>query len=485
LGADVGYLSPSLTPGDQPSDTATPFYDRYIRAKENKESAPAAAPAAAPTAASAPREVPFSSMPRTPEQKAENARLAAIRESQLKAAAAPVAAAVAPPAAAAKVAAPARSADNTGIKAVAPTTLDPAVAARLQPSPDDGAMYDPGGIMATPAVGADGKPIFRGPNAAIQKAAYEADQEANIPIEDRLKKIESMQPENAAAAEYRKRIMDERANSKEENERQRQMRLAQFFAKWGSTPGATLAAGLIALEKSLPDMISDEANFKKAKRELDKVMFDIDNATRLEKLGNIKEARSEKEKAAETAMRLNQTLAQAMSSENTARIQSDSSKYSTDANVRIAQLREQSAALDRSANRATADDNKKFSQFQSASQQEILVNNRIAAEENGRQHLADVKLINDAKLMKPADMPEGYADKIAAARGRIGTRETNWNTQLETAKKNTERAYARVSGGEPAAPAAATDKPITKAEFDKLPSGARFTAPDGSIRTKP
>ena len=34
LGADIGYLSPELTPGNQSSDTMTPFYDRYIRAKE-------------------------------------------------------------------------------------------------------------------------------------------------------------------------------------------------------------------------------------------------------------------------------------------------------------------------------------------------------------------------------------------------------------------------------------------------------------------
>jgi hypothetical protein len=34
LGAKVDYLSPALTPGNQSSDTMTPFYDRYIRAKE-------------------------------------------------------------------------------------------------------------------------------------------------------------------------------------------------------------------------------------------------------------------------------------------------------------------------------------------------------------------------------------------------------------------------------------------------------------------
>ena len=34
LGANIDYLSPALTPGNQDSSTKTPFYDRYIRAKE-------------------------------------------------------------------------------------------------------------------------------------------------------------------------------------------------------------------------------------------------------------------------------------------------------------------------------------------------------------------------------------------------------------------------------------------------------------------
>ena len=472
LGADVDYISPSLTPGDQSSDTMTPFYDRYIRSKEGKAAAPAAAPAApAPAPASnKPRlATPADVAARTPEQKAEQARLAAIYESQRS------------PAAPATPAAPTA---NEGIKGAPVRATGPAKATAVAPAAATEAAPAAAGITAAPAVGADGKPVFSGALAAAEKAAYEAQQEANLPEAEFLKRVKEGTPENVAAAEYRKQVMDERANSKAENERQRQMRLAQFFAKWGSTPGPTLAAGLSALEKSLPDMIADEAGFKKAKRELDKIQFDIDNATRLEELGNKKEARALKEKAADRAMQLNQTLSQAKSAENTARIQQESSKYSADANIRIAELRERSDALNRLAGQRNADDNKKFGQYQTASQQEILVNNRIAAEENGKQHLDDVKLVNNATLVKPSEMTKEYADSVATAQRRIQTREKNWATQLETAKKNTERAYSRVSGGEPAAPTT-TGKAISKAEFDKLPSGARFTAPDGSIRTKP
>ena len=463
LGADVDYISPSLTPGDQSSDTMTPFYDRYIRSKEDKAPAPAT-PAAAPTAVRpSPRDDNFRRQP--------DPRMLGIKAATTEAAAPPAAG----PAPAPRAAAPAVSGP-----AAAPAVSGPGVATPAETA-------SPAGIMTAAPVAEDGTPQmpnFTGPNAAIQRAAWKAEQEANRSDADYLKQVKEGAPENAAAAEYRKQIMAERANSKDETERQRYMRAAQFFAKWGSTPGSTLAAGLSALEKTLPDMISDEQGFKKAKRELDKVMYDIDNATRLEELGNRKEARALKEKAADRALNLNHYLAQAQSAENTARIQQESSKYSSDAQIRIAELRERSAALDRSANRTNADENKKFGQFQSASQQEILVNNRIAAEENGKQHMGDVKLVNDAKLMKPTDMPEGYVDKISEAQKRIQAREKGWATQLETAKKNTELAYSRVSGEKPTASASA-DKPISKAEFDKLPSGARFTAPDGSIRTKP
>lgn len=52
LGAKVDYLSPALTPGNQSSDTMTPFYDRYIRAKEG--AAPASAEAKGPAVVATP-----------------------------------------------------------------------------------------------------------------------------------------------------------------------------------------------------------------------------------------------------------------------------------------------------------------------------------------------------------------------------------------------------------------------------------------------
>lgn len=53
LGANVDYLSPALTPGNQSSDTMTPFYDRYIRAKEGAGEKQTVAPTEAKGSATA------------------------------------------------------------------------------------------------------------------------------------------------------------------------------------------------------------------------------------------------------------------------------------------------------------------------------------------------------------------------------------------------------------------------------------------------
>jgi replication-associated recombination protein RarA len=85
--------------------------------------------------------------------------------------------------------------------------------------------------------------------------------------------------------------MAERANLADEKERQRHMRLAEFFASWGSTPGPVLVAGMNALKQSIPGIISDEKEAKKARKEADKIIYDIDEATRLEKQGMHKKLR--------------------------------------------------------------------------------------------------------------------------------------------------------------------------------------------------
>ena len=103
--------------------------------------------------------------------------------------------------------------------------------------------------------------------------------------------------------------MERRANLADEARRQKDMRLAEFFASWGSTPGPTLVAGMSALKKSIPDMIGDRREAKKLERESDKIIYEIDEAIRSEKLGDVDKAAALKEKAASQAAELNKTIA--------------------------------------------------------------------------------------------------------------------------------------------------------------------------------
>ena len=114
--------------------------------------------------------------------------------------------------------------------------------------------------------------------------------------------------ENKEAQAYRSKLMAERANLGDEAARQQKMRAAEFFATWGSTPGNTLVAGMQALKKTIPDLISDDREQAKARKEADKALYDLDQAIRAEKLGDFDKAAAFKEKAADRANQLNMKL---------------------------------------------------------------------------------------------------------------------------------------------------------------------------------
>ena len=176
----------------------------------------------------------------------------------------------------------------------------------------------PGGIMGATAQPATPVPVVpAGPSPDVVKEAMRqrdlASAQANRPTSELLKEIQAERDalgvgENVGRQEFRAQQMAERANLADEKERQRHMRLAEFFASWGSTPGPVLVAGMNALKQSIPGIISDEKEAKKARKEADKIIYDIDEATRLEKLGMIDKATVKKEQAAKHAEDYNKYL---------------------------------------------------------------------------------------------------------------------------------------------------------------------------------
>lgn len=143
-------------------------------------------------------------------------------------------------------------------------------------------------------------PVMKAMQADVAK-------EAAVPISDRLAEIKAAKEAAGIVApnqDYRAKLMAERANAEDEAQRTRYLRLAEFFGRWGSTPGSTLAAGLASVKETIPTIISDEKEAKKIRMEIDKSIAGLDEATRLENKGDFEAATAIKNKWADRTQTL-------------------------------------------------------------------------------------------------------------------------------------------------------------------------------------
>jgi hypothetical protein len=298
-------------------------------------------------------------------------------------------------------------------------------------------------------------------NAAMQQAANipefmkaqyaETDKRMNAPLSDFMAERRAAMQEAGVAdvsegqQRQRAEMMAEKANMADENQRQKYLRMAEFFAAWGSTPGPTLVAGMNALKQSVPGLIADEKDQKKARREIDKSIADLDNATRLEKRGEVDAAMALKLKAAEDMKALQIKLVDYQSQRERDASSAETSRYVADMNYRGEQLRANTSRLDRLAARETASDNKIYGQYQAAAQNEqrviakIIDQAKLLEKDYATIKTAEMQAgANDGK-MNPALVP-GYE----AAKKKIADQEAVWDKQKEAAARDTELAYGRV-----------------------------------------
>jgi len=68
------------------------------------------------------------------------------------------------------------------------------------------------------------------------------------------------------------------------------LRWAQMWAKFGSTPGPILKAGLTAINETIPDLLDDQKYARALQRSITKTLNDIDRAEYLDKKGRYDEA---------------------------------------------------------------------------------------------------------------------------------------------------------------------------------------------------
>jgi hypothetical protein len=177
-----------------------------------------------------------------------------------------------------------------------------------------------------PPVATSGIPIVQGPSAAKEPAPIDmqgilssqkenvaaAEKEAARGIEERVKERsdikEKLLGKDTETAEYRKSIMDEKANAPDEARRQLGMRLMQFGANWASTPGAPLIAGMKALKDTLPDVMEDTKESKNMMKDLDKSVYLLNHSERLDAEGRIDAAAKAREDASKLVMEHKQLL---------------------------------------------------------------------------------------------------------------------------------------------------------------------------------
>jgi hypothetical protein len=272
-----------------------------------------------------------------------------------------------------------------------------------------------------------------------QQAAL--DKEANRTIEERVSEKEKILGPNTARDEYRAEEMARRANLKDEAERQKGMRLAEFFASWGSTPGSTLVAGMSALKKSIPGMVEDSKEAKRLEREADKIIYDLDQATRLEKNGLIKESIAEKNDLAKRAEEMNRSIVAAQNAEMTAKVSLEHARQSGESN----KIARQGQA-----------DTKKYGQFQAAQEIERKGLEGIEREKNGKLYMSQVAELG--RLSQMDEPSEAQKARMSALEGSIKKAEDDWKRRADSLASgvvNAAKHYAG-EGADVTPPAAAT-----------------------------
>lgn len=124
--------------------------------------------------------------------------------------------------------------------------------------------------------------------------------------------------------EERAKLMAEKANLAEEARRREKLELARFFASWGSTPGSTLNAAMVAVNKNIPNLIASRDEARKAQNEVDKIIRELNKAERLEKEGDFEGAYKIKTEQSKKYEDLNKSLMTYVGNKEVAQIRATS-----------------------------------------------------------------------------------------------------------------------------------------------------------------
>lgn len=340
-----------------------------------------------------------------------------------------------------------------------------------------------GGIKGVPAPPAMKEDLFYNSLLAEQATAKARGEKSVSDFAEEVRAAKKAAGiDDQAQQTLRGQEMGRKANLADEARRQKDMRLAEFFASWGSTPGPTLVAGMSALKKSIPDMIGDAKEAKRLERESDKIIYDIDAAIRAEKIGDIDKATALKEKAATHAAELNKIIAtyKAHADATAGHIYGSQLKFVGDRETA------KSTAANTAELRRGSEEAKAFNQS-TILKREVADVQKDIAEEKAKANGEYGKLVNKIDLYSQMTNRTPDQDVVLdKAQARKDALDVAYQTRINIAENNAKVAtqrYLNMSGykgsGEattaaPAAPAAAPA--VTPPEG--LPTGSKLVGKD-------
>jgi hypothetical protein len=223
--------------------------------------------------------------------------------------------------------------------------------------------------------------------------------------------------------EERAGLMAERVSAKDEARRAQSLRMAEFFAAWGSTPGSTINAGLTALKAKLPDIITDSREEAKIRRAINKDIAALDKADRLEKSGAWDEAAKIKQDQSKNAYNVWGKKIDYLSAR-----ESDASR------IKAAQIGAESR-VEAAGNRASGGGFKTVQDAENALDKHLTEGNKI-----GSQYSTDKAIVKARKTdyeagKLDADKKKRYEDSLREVQ-KFEAREKELRDNVEFFKKN-------------------------------------------------
>jgi hypothetical protein len=251
-----------------------------------------------------------------------------------------------------------------------------------------------------------------------------------------------------------------------------------------------------ALRKSIPGMIDDEKARKKADREADKIIFDIDHATRLEKLGRYDAAKAVIKEAADKAQTLNHYIIQhqtsierdkssAASAKEVANINKES--HIGAAEVTANRMAGATAASERNANRRfdLAQRKDLLTAVNTAASEERKVDEAINKAKTATDYIQDLSIANNGKdspaKTAAAQRVKARQDEWANAKTDAKGRTTTYQTQLDDVNKNLGAGGKKADDSTTPPPPAATRPSWAPPESKLAPDGNYYIERNGKF----